>query len=242
MFDSGHPVPERDRAAARRLTTAPACLVLMLKQPDSSKRRLAAEIGPRATRIAELLLGCALEDARAWPGPVCLAPAGGADRQWLEGQASGTALLVAQGSGNLGARINQVDRTLRARGFDRLLFIGSDCPALDAPYLACAATGLAQADVVLGPAADGGVVLMGADRPWPDLAGLPWSTPALGAALAALCHARGDKVLHLAPLPDLDRAGDLPDLRRSLRDDPRPARRAFAAWLADEPDLWQRPA
>jgi len=62
---------------------AAACLVVFLKAPARSKRRLATEIGAAATDAAEHLLACALEDAAAWRGPVVLAPAADADADWL---------------------------------------------------------------------------------------------------------------------------------------------------------------
>jgi glycosyltransferase A (GT-A) superfamily protein (DUF2064 family) len=229
------------RCLAQSTTAATVCLVIMLKRPADSKRRLAAEIGPRATLIAEHLCECALEDARAWPGPVCLAPARSSDQRWLLERGVDTELIIEQCAGNLGQRINHVDGALRALGYRSLLFIGTDCPALDADYLVRAATGLGRADVVLGPARDGGLVLMGTGPPWPDLSALPWSTPALGDALTRLCRQRGDRVGTLEALSDVDQASDLPAVGHHVARDSRAARRAFADWLARQPDLWRTP-
>lgn len=220
---------------ATPLTTIDAvrksCLVIMLKSPPRSKRRLAAEIGDLATTAAEHLADCALEDAAEWPGPVCLAAAAPGDRDWAAAKTGPRQLLVLQAGNNLGERINHVNRSLSARGHARQIFIGTDCPELDADYLRTAAAVLGRHDVVLGPALDGGVVLMGANRPWPDLAALPWSTPALGQRLRALCEAQGWSVAELPPRADVDCADALLAAMPPLARDPRAARRALHRWL-----------
>lgn len=212
---------------------AQACVVLMLKAPERSKRRLAAEIGaPAAAAAAERLAACALEDLADWAGAACAAPASPEDRRWVREQADAPPLMLLQGKGNLGRRISRVDRELRKRGYDRTLFVGIDCPLLDAAYLRAAAQRLATHDAVLGPADDGGVVLMGAGRPWPELGELPWSTDALCAALRRRCEDAGWRVAALEPRPDVDTLSDLIALEHALAADPRPARRALRRWLA----------
>jgi len=209
-----------------------ACLVVFMKAPARSKRRLASEIGAAATAAAEYLLACALEDATTWRGPVVLAPATDADADWLARHAGLDHDLVIQHGGSLGERINHVDRALRARGHDRLIFIGADCPLLDASYLNNAAAALARADAVLGPAADGGVVLMAARRPWPAIGTLSWSTPALCAELSERLTDDGWSITTLATLADVDTSSDLTAVASQLTEDTRPARRNLSAWLA----------
>jgi rSAM/selenodomain-associated transferase 2 len=219
------------------------CLVVMLKSPARAKSRLAARIGDRAREAAEHLWACAYEDAAAWRGPRCFAPATERDRAWLEGwrgsdaetAGDGGALwesfLLVQSDGNLGERISFVDAGLRARGFDRLLFIGTDCPSLTPIYLERAARLLDDHDAVLGPARDGGVVLMGAKRPWPSLEKLPWSRADLGHALETLLCSAGWTVAHTETLADIDAVEDLAAAAHSLRGDPRPERRALVGWV-----------
>jgi uncharacterized protein len=207
----------------------------MLKAPERAKRRLAVAIGAgRAAAAAGLMSACALEDMEAWHGPVCFAPAGPADRDWLLERIAPNALVVLQQDGNLGQRINHVDRALRARGLARQIFIGTDCPALDRDYLLRAEAALQTHDAVLGPAEDGGVVLMGSGRPWPDLAGLAWSTPRLEDGLSAVCAALGWSVATLEPRADVDTVADLAAARSALRGDPRAARKALSRWLDRE--------
>jgi len=130
-----------------------------------------------------------------------------------------------------------VNDELIRRGFEQQLFIGIDCPGLDVAYLERAAAELGDHATVLGPAADGGVVLMGVRGRWPPLAALPWSTSALFESLGAACAARGSSTATLPRLHDVDTLGDLLALRTELLGDARPARRALVRWLAAQTDL-----
>ena len=210
------------------------CVVLMMKSAERSKRRLAEHIGTeRATQAALRLLDCACEDLTAWPGPVCVAPSAADERI----DALPTAAVVVQRGGNLGERINYVNDELLLRGFEQQLYIGIDCPGLDTAYLERAAAALGDHEAVLGPAADGGVVLMGVRGRWPPLATLPWSTSALFESLRAACAAGGSNTATLPRLHDIDTLGDLLALRTELVGDARPARRALVHWLAAQTDL-----
>ena len=210
------------------------CVVLMMKSAERSKRRLAENIGAqRATQAAQCLLDCACEDLAAWPGPVCVAPSAADERI----DAPPAAAVVVQRGGNLGERINYVNDELVRRGIEQQLFIGIDCPGLDVAYLERAAVALRDHEAVLGPAADGGVVLMGVRGRWPPLAALPWSTSTLFESLRAACAAGGGSAATLPRLHDIDTLGDLLALRTELRGDPRPARRELVRWIAAQTDL-----
>lgn len=212
-----------------------SCIVLMMKTAARSKRRLAEQIGERATQTAQLLLDCALEDLATWPGAICLAPAAGDEAEAL-GSLDADAVVVQKGE-NLGERINYVNAELADLGFERQIFIGIDCPSIDASYLEQAAAALQGSTAVFGPATDGGVVLMGVHGHWPDLVELPWSTDLLFDALYATCTRAGASIELLAPLRDVDTLEDLMSLRTQLEDDARPARRSLARWLAQQSDL-----
>ena len=212
---------------------ARCCVVLMMKSAARSKRRLAEHIGARrATEVAQRLLDCAREDLAAWPGPTCVAPSTADER--ADGPPADT--VVVQGDGNLGERIQLVNAELLRLGFEQQLYVGIDCPTLDAAYLERAAAELIRHDAVLGPAADGGVVLMGVRGAWPALAELPWSTSTLFESLLAACTAAGSTAV-LPRRSDVDTVEDLAVLRGELLGDTRPARRALATWLAAQTDL-----
>lgn len=218
-----------------------AALVLVCKRPASGigKQRLAASIGGEAAnRIAEALLACALEDARAWPGPVIIAPADPMDHAWAsallpQAQARLKIRVELQAEGNLGQRLNALDHKLRADGLKQLVYIGSDAPLLAAPDYAAVYDALMNYDTVLKPAADGGVVLMASRQRWPALSGLPWSTTRLGAALADCCRSASQSVVNLTQSFDVDEEDDVIRLIEALNTDQRPARRALHGLACD---------
>jgi glycosyltransferase A (GT-A) superfamily protein (DUF2064 family) len=214
----------------KAVTDGPPTLIVFCRRPGHGvgKQRIAASRGSSfALALASGLLAAALEDARGWPGPVVIAPACAADASWASELLSRPAQVVPQIEGNLGQRLNAVDAAVRSGGAQRLIYIGTDAPLLDYAYYARARLALDRDDVVLGPAEDGGVTLMGARHPWPDLASLPWSGPSLGESLDRRCRARGLSVRLLDPQYDVDEADQLPRLYTDLGRDPRPARRAL---------------
>jgi uncharacterized protein len=226
---------EPDRARAPPPKHMESALVVFCRRPAPGvgKQRLARSIGVAAAHaVAEALLECTLEDVAAWPGPRVLSPADPRDTGWAHDLFGGEAQVVPQSPGNLGQRIDGVDRLLRAQGHAQLLYIGTDAPALDPRYLVNAAAALAAVEVVLGPARDGGVTLMGSREPWPQLAPLPWSEPGLGSALQQACRARGARIALLPTSFDVDELDDLPLALQALAADPRPARQRLCELLA----------
>ncbi len=211
-----------------------AALVLFCRKPVSGagKRRLAQYIGDaRTLAVAQGLLECALEDVAAWPHTLIIAPAAAADEHWAAQLICRPVRVVPQPAGSLGERIAAVDTRVRAHGCTQVLFIGSDAPSMRSEDLLAAHAALADSDVVLIPAADGGVTLMGARVPWPELTDLPWSEATLGAALADRCLQAGHTVTRLQESYDVDTPADLILARQRLQHDPRPARRHLYALL-----------
>ncbi|SDS27339.1 DUF2064 domain-containing protein [Pseudomonas oryzae] len=211
----------------------PPTLILMCKRPGPGhgKQRLAAGLGTvPAQLIAERMLDCAVEDLAHWPGPRVIAPDTVADCGWAGRLLPGCA-YPPQCDGNLGERLNALDRDLREAGHRTLVFIGSDAPALNAGDYRRVRETLSEVDTVLLAARDGGVVLMASNRPWPELAALPWSTAQLGQALTAACGDAGHSVAVCGESFDVDERDDLAPLRAALATDPRPARRRLLATL-----------
>lgn len=204
----------------------------MFKAPGRSKRRLAAQIGALAGAAAARLFACAHEDAARWPGPVCFAPAEDEDADWLAATIGPQPLVIRQHGPALGERINHVNQALHERAYRRQIFIGIDCPQLDAAYLEAAAAQLAAHDLVIGPAHDGGAVLIATRAILPNLADLPWSTPDLLDALIALARTRQWSLYRMDPRADVDTLEDLQAAAATLRGDPRAARRALCDWIA----------
>jgi len=212
------------------------CLVLFCKRPllFQGKQRLAKTIGTeQALLFARAFLDCALEDVKSWPGPVVLSPASCEDHEWAANLLDRECQVMAQPDGNLGQRLMAIDHHLRRDGFDKIIFMGSDAPALQPRHFAAAHVALQSSDIVLSPAADGGVALMGAAVPWPDLISLPWSSDCLNAALMASCYRRGLQVTQISPCYDIDIEDDLARLWRDIEYDFRPARRALYLALGE---------
>jgi hypothetical protein len=97
------------------------------------------------------------------------------------------------------------------------LLIGCDCPALTAAYLHQAAAALAGGyDAVLGPAEDGGYVLIGLARSPPAqlFEDIPWGTQTVMQETRARLARRNWRWRELALMWDLDRPEDLQRLRQ----------------------------
>lgn len=205
-------------------------LILFCKRPAPGfgKQRLAAEIGTDAAfEIAKGLLACALEDLNNWTGPVVVSPSCTEEIDWAATLLSREYEVIPQTDGNLGERIESIDRALRKRGQYRQMVIGSDAPELSIELISAADGLLDEVDVVFSAAEDGGVSLMGTRSGWPALEVMPWSTETLGQALAAGCEQNQQSVAWAEACSDVDRLMDLRRIRRTLRADDRTARRAL---------------
>ena len=124
--------------------------------------------------------------------------------------------LRRQSSGDLGQRMNHaLTRTLR-RNCPAVL-IGADSASLGAAELREAFQRLTTgADAVLGPAADGGYVLIGLNRSGPALfRDIAWSTPTVLAATRRRLRRAGMNWAELPPGWDVDTPADLRRLRQS---------------------------
>ena len=96
------------------------------------------------------------------------------------------------------------------RGIDRVVLVGTDCPEITTAILDQAATALMRADLVLGPADDGGYYLIGLARSLPELfEGISWGGGDVFDATRAACDALGIVPAILPELRDVDRLDDL---------------------------------
>lgn len=114
-----------------------------------------------------------------------------------------------QRGGGLGERLAHAFADTALPGVPTLL-VGMDTPQLTAALLADAGAALADADAVLGPAADGGWWALGLHDPAHAavLPGVPMSTAETGARTHAALRGRGLRVGPLPTLRDVDTAAD----------------------------------
>lgn len=114
-----------------------------------------------------------------------------------------------QTSGDLGDRMDNAFQEQFAAGADKVVIIGSDCLAITPNHLTQAFTALDTADIVIGPATDGGYYLLGMKQFQPFLfQAMPWSQPELRqlTELAILQH--GLTFAPLETLTDIDEWSD----------------------------------
>jgi rSAM/selenodomain-associated transferase 1 len=205
----------------RGATTLDVAVLVFSRAPVAGrvKSRLVPRLGASgALRLHLQLMRHALRTAAAAGcGPVQL--------HLTEKHSLANRYLIQRGA-DLGQRMHHaLARALRRhRG---AILIGTDCPALRPADLRRAARLLAGGcDVVLGPAEDGGYVLIGARRVSPRwFEGIAWGTSRVYAATVEKLDASGYRWRALPMLWDLDRPQDLERLR-SLRSPSLPRRSA----------------
>ncbi len=186
------------------------CLVMFARYPTPgrAKTRLIPALGADgAAALHRRLTERTLATMQATALPIELRSTGAsvaAFRRWL-----GDIAVVPQGTGHLGLRM----RRAAARP---AILMGADIPGLTPSHLHQATALLADHEVVIGPATDGGYYLIGVSEPAPWLfAPMAWGTDAVLATTLERCAARGITPGLLPPLADLDRPEDLaqfPDL------------------------------
>lgn len=122
----------------------------------------------------------------------------------------GVSRILRQKGADLGQRMYNAMRCGLAR-YNRVILVGSDCPAIDADYLRQAVLALDTAPVVLGPAADGGYVLIGARTITQEIfADIPWGSDQVYAKTVAALARVGLGCRELPCQTDIDRPEDLP--------------------------------
>jgi rSAM/selenodomain-associated transferase 1 len=187
-------------------------LAVIAKEPVAglAKTRLVPALGEAgAARAAAAMLADTLAAVRAsgaepW---LCFTPA--AARERLGRLAPGFGLL-AQGPGDLGDRLAACLADLLEAGAARVAIVGADTPHVPIASYRRAFTLLDEADVVLGPALDGGYYLVAAKASRPELfVGVPMGTEEVLTETLTRAARAGLVVDLLPPLRDLDRIEDL---------------------------------
>lgn len=218
-------------------------VLVVAKAADSgrSKTRLVPPLSPaEAALLHEALLLDTVDACREQAEDVRLLCATEHDARALGDVVPGVPRVVQQGDG-LGDALRHGLAGHVALGPTAI--VSSDVPGLPGGALPAAFAALADgADVVLGPAADGGYWLIAMREAHAELfVDIPWSTPAVLAVTRERCSAAGLRVEELELWRDVDTAVDLELVSRDVERYRAPRTRAvlsgLAARLAAPPDV-----
>ncbi len=168
------------------------------------KTRLAAEVGDDvALHVYEQLVSITLRVVCSGSWTPTLAVDG--DPATLPQH---TAAVIRQRGDDLGDRI--LCALHDAADAERTVVLGTDAPLVTPSMIDEAFAALDAADVVLGPATDGGYWLIGFSAVLPELfRDMPWSTDRVLDVTQERCAALGLRVATVATLSDIDTAADL---------------------------------
>ena len=200
----------------------PSCSVAVLAKaplPGYAKTRLRTCLGDAgAARLQEELVTRAVRTAlAAGVGRVRLWCAPDASHPFFRQLAAETGVaLAAQTTGDLGARMLHCAAASLAAA-SAVILTGSDCPVMTPNYLHGAAAALADHDVVIGPAEDGGYVLLGLRRSHASLfTDMRWGDGRVLAETRQRLADLGWRYHTLATLWDLDTPADLRRWHRTM--------------------------
>jgi len=190
------------------------CMILKAPRVGTVKTRLAQEIGvERATLIYRAMVEHqAKAMPRGWNVSVHFSPPDAAEEMeaWLKPRLPASTRFAPQCDGDLGRRLAAVVRSEFQGGAKRVVLVGGDCPGICRDYFAEADKHLNEADLVIGPAADGGYVLLGLKDQHEGLfENIAWSTHAVLEQTLANAIRASLSVRLLPTLQDIDDAASL---------------------------------
>ncbi len=185
-----------------------AGLAVFLRKPEKGKvkTRLAATIGDDAALdIYEQLISTTLGQVARLDIPTYLFYDGGLPD--TETRLPGFTYMQ-QHAGDLGRKMAEALAFVLSR-HQKAVIIGSDCPYLTERILRESLSMLDTADIVIGPALDGGYYLMGCKKNHPRLfEGINWSTSSVLQQTMAKVKEENLTYAHLEPLADIDTEED----------------------------------
>ena len=204
-----------------------SAVVIMAKHPYASevKTRLSACLDAAArAHLYRAFLADKLAQVRSLTEVACvIAYAPVAGRDWFADFAGDDVLLWPQCEGDLGCRIDALFEQLLPRFPQGVMLVDSDTPTLPLAHLRAGVRALRTgAELVIGPALDGGYYLIGLSRGAPTLFdAIEWSSPRTRAQTLAAAARLGLSTQQLETWYDVDEPADLRRLQRELaRGDP----------------------
>lgn len=183
-------------------------LVIFVKNPipGTVKTRIAKTVGDeKAAQVYRHLIQYTQQITRngPWEKVVYYGDFINPDDGWNDYQ------KFLQTNGDLGHRMEEAFRNQFAAHAQRVVLIGSDCLAITQADLEQAFAALDTADVVVGPATDGGYYLLGMKQLHPELfANMPWSQSTLLAETERVIKDKSLVFNRLVALTDIDEWSD----------------------------------
>lgn len=226
MYGRGRIVLKRGTGMTRSGRKPSVIMMTRLPVPGRTKTRLAADVGDIEAARAQSVMGrliCERLRALTATGEACFEVqfTGGSRahaRQWL----GKGVLLRKQAPGDLGDRLLVALQGTLARGASGAVVVGSDCPAITPEHLREALMLLASsADIVIGPAEDGGYWLLGVSARFSHelpvlFEEIDWGSSRVFQQTVGAAQGAGASVAFLPVLRDVDRPQDLPLLEEAL--------------------------
>ena len=199
----------------------PHTLGVFAKQPKAGlvKSRLARETSPEwAAQVAEAFLLDWLAKLKGFPARRVLVYAPPEAESYFAGLAEKAFEIEPQTLGDLGMRMENFLKRRLAAGDEKVVIIGTDSPTLPLDYLHRAFAELAKADVVVGPARDGGYYLIGCARQVPNVfAGIHWGGATVFTETLDRLRESRSRFVVLSPWYDVDTLEDWKALCEEVR-------------------------
>jgi rSAM/selenodomain-associated transferase 1 len=186
-------------------------IIIFIKNPvlGKVKTRLAATVGDaKALKIYLLLISHTLQEVENTE----------ADKYIFFSDAVvdeiGSNMLpyykMVQHGKDLGKRMLNAFATVFAKGYKKVIIIGTDCPGINSALLNSAFKKLDETQIVFGPATDGGYYLAGMTKLVTDLfSNIPWSTANVLNESQSICKRQNKIFSLLQELSDVDVEADL---------------------------------
>ncbi|GCE13743.1 TIGR04282 family arsenosugar biosynthesis glycosyltransferase [Tengunoibacter tsumagoiensis] len=198
-------------------------LVIMARYPQSgqTKTRLARSIGETATLT---LYQAFLQDLAQRFAQIpaldlhwAYTPAEVDYAAFLQTLVPGiVARCFPQEGADFAARLLHAFQWLHSQGYKQIILIGSDSPQISLDCIITAHKKLQEADIVLGPAEDGGYYLIAMKKPFDVFSGIPMSTEVVLEQTIILAKQQGLNIETLDPLFDIDEVSELVRLAAQL--------------------------
>ncbi|XWK90181.1 MAG: TIGR04282 family arsenosugar biosynthesis glycosyltransferase [Phormidium sp.] len=189
------------------------CLIIFTRYPEAgkTKTRLIPVLGAEgAANLHRQLTETVVTGVKQVSNTLIEVHFTGGNQQLMAAWLGEDITYKQQTEGDLGKRIATAFQTAFTNGIEKVIIIGSDCPALNSQIIGEGFAALSQHELVLGPATDGGYYLIGLKRLIPELfTGINWGTSEVLQQTVKIAQNLKLVVAYLTILSDIDRAEDL---------------------------------